>query len=61
MRSLIPFSIKTSCGSINKYMLNDQGGLSKNEFINVYYNDTVGNTQILYELIMSATLPKEWG
>lgn len=61
MKSLIPFSITTSRKTINKYLLNGDGGLEKNELLNVYYNDTVGKTQLLYELITSACLPKEWG
>lgn len=35
--------------------------MEKNEFINIYYNDTVGKRELLYELILSACLPKEWG
>lgn len=41
--------------------MNGEAGLEKNEFINVYYNDTVGKRELLYELILTASLPKEWG
>lgn len=61
MKSLIPFSITTSNKSINNYLLNGESGLEKNEFINVYYNDTVGKRELIYELILTACLPKEWG
>lgn len=61
MKSLIPFSITTSNKSINHYLLNGESGLEKNEFINVYYNDVTGKREVLYEMILSATLPKEWG
>ena len=61
MKSLIPFSITTGNKSINYYLLNGESGLEKNEFINVYYNDTAGKRELLYDLILSATLPKEWG
>jgi hypothetical protein len=61
MKSLIPFSITTSNKSINYYLLNGESGLEKNEFINIYYNDTIGKRELLYELILSACLPKEWG
>ena len=61
MKSLIPFSITTSNKSINRYLLNGESGLEKNEFINVYYNDPAGKRELLYEMILSATLPKEWG
>jgi hypothetical protein len=61
MKSLIPFSITTSNKSINYYLLNGESGLEKNEFINIYYNDTAGKREVIYELILSATLPKEWG
>ena len=61
MKSLIPFSITTGNKSINYYLLNGESGLEKNEFVNIYYNDTAGKREVLYELILSATLPKEWG
>jgi hypothetical protein len=44
MKSLIPFSITTSNKSINYYLLGGESGLEKNEFVNVYYNDTAGKT-----------------
>ena len=61
MKSLIPFSITTSNKSINNYLLNGESGLEKNEFINIYYNDSVGKRELLYELVLTACLPKEWG
>lgn len=61
MKFLIPFSITTSNKSINYYLLNGESGLEKNEFINIYYNDTIGKRELLYDLILSACLPKEWG
>ena len=61
MKSLIPFSITTSNKSLNHYLLSGDSGLEKNEFINVYYNDTAGKRELVYELVLSATLPKEWG
>ena len=61
MKSLIPFSITTRNKQINNYLLNGESGLEKNEFINVYYNDYAGKRELIYELILSATLPKEWG
>jgi hypothetical protein len=61
MKSLIPFSITTSNKSLNHYLLSGDSGLEKNEFINVYYNDTAGKRELIYELVLSATLPKEWG
>ena len=61
MKFLIPFSITTSNESINYYLLNGESGLEKNEFINIYYNDTIGKREVLYDLILSACLPKEWG
>lgn len=61
MKSLIPFSITTQNKSINHYLLNGESGLEKNEFINVYYNDSDGKRELVYELVLSATLPKEWG
>ena len=61
MKSLIPFSITTTNKSINYYLLNGESGLEKNEFINVYYNDTAGKRELLYDMVLSATLPKEWG
>ena len=61
MKSLIPFSITTSNKNINHYLLNGESGLEKNEFINVYYNDNDGKRELVYELLLSALLPKEWG
>ena len=61
MKSLIPFSITTSNKSLNHYLLSGDSGLEKNEFINVYYNDTAGKRELIYEMVLSATLPKEWG
>ena len=61
MKSLSPFSITTSNKSINHYLLNGESGLEKNEFVNVYYNDTDGKREFVYEMILSAALPKEWG
>jgi hypothetical protein len=46
---------------LNHYLLSGDSGLEKNEFINVYYNDTAGKRELIYELVLSATLPKEWG
>lgn len=61
MKSLIPFSVTTTSKSINSYLLNGESGLEKNEFLNVYYNDAAGKRELLYELILSSCLPKEWG
>ena len=61
MKSLIPFSVTTQNQSLNHYLLNGEAGLEKNELINVYYNDQVGKREVIYELIMSSILPKEWG
>ena len=61
MKSLIPFSITTSNKSINRQLLNGDAGLEKNEFLNVYYNDSIGKRELVQELLMSCCLPKEWG
>eukprot|EP00352_Strombidinopsis_acuminata_P000354 CAMPEP_0176340108 /NCGR_PEP_ID=MMETSP0126-20121128/1307_1 /TAXON_ID=141414 ORGANISM="Strombidinopsis acuminatum, Strain SPMC142" /NCGR_SAMPLE_ID=MMETSP0126 /ASSEMBLY_ACC=CAM_ASM_000229 /LENGTH=107 /DNA_ID=CAMNT_0017684113 /DNA_START=11 /DNA_END=334 /DNA_ORIENTATION=+ len=62
MKSLIPFKIATANKSINQYLLNgEDGGLEKNEFLNIYFNDSIGKRELLYELILNASLPKEWG
>jgi len=39
----------------------EDGGLEKNEFLNIYFNDSIGKRELLYELMLNATLPKEWG
>lgn len=59
MKSLIPFSLTASNNSINNHILNTNG-LEKGQFLNVYYNDSVGKRELCYELILSAILPKEW-
>ena len=61
MKSLIPFNITTSNKSINKYLINGESGLEKGEILNIYFNDTIGKRELVYELLMSALLPKEWG
>ena len=60
MKSIIPFNITTSNSAINKYMLNETG-LEKGSILNIYYNDTVGKRELLYELLLSTLSPKEWG
>ena len=59
MRSLIPFSLTSENSSINDYLLGDNG-IEKGQFLNVYFNDTVGKRELIQELILSAILPKEW-
>jgi hypothetical protein len=61
MKSLIPFSITTSNKAINHYLLNGESGLEKNEFVNIYFNDNDGKRELVYDLILSSILPKEWG
>lgn len=61
MKSLIPFAITTTNKSINNYLLNGDSGLEKNEFLNIYYNDSIGKRELVQELILSTCLPKEWG
>ena len=59
MRSLIPFNLVTANKSINDYLLGGFG-LEKGQFLNLYFNDTVGKRELIQELILSAILPKEW-
>jgi hypothetical protein len=61
MKSIIPFNIVTSNNAINKFLLNGGNGLEKGDILNIYYNDTVGKREIIYELLLSTLLPKEWG
>ena len=41
-------------------MLNETG-LEKGSILNIYYNDTVGKRELIYELLLSTLSPKEWG
>ena len=59
MKSLIPFNLLSSNKSINKYVLGESG-LEKGQFLNIYFNDTIGKREVTYDLILSAILPKEW-
>ncbi len=59
MKSLIPFNLVTTNKSLNKHLLDDHG-LEKGQFLNIYYNDSVGKRELTYELILSAILPKDW-
>jgi len=61
MKSLIPFAITSTNKSLNKYLLNGDFGLEKDQFLNVYFNDSVGKRELVNELLLSAILPKEWG
>lgn len=61
MKSIIPYNILTSNNAINKYLLNDCCGLEKGDILNIYYNDTVGKREIIFELLLSTLAPKEWG
>jgi hypothetical protein len=61
MKSLIPFSITSTNKSLNKYLLNGDYGLEKDQFLNIYFNDSVGKRELVNELVLSAILPKEWG
>ena len=61
MKSLIPFSITSGNKSINHYLLNGESGLEKSEFVNIYFNDSDGKRELVYEMVLSAILPKEWG
>ena len=61
MRSIIPFNIVTSNNAINKYLLHDGNGLEKGDILNLYYNDTIGKREMVYELLLSTLSPKEWG
>ena len=58
MKSLIPFSLRSSNEKINEHVL--KGGLEKNEWLKIYFNDVVGKRELCYELILNAILPKEW-
>lgn len=60
MKSLIPFNLCSANSAINDHVLNSGHGLEKGQFLNIYYNDTVGKRELTYELILSAILPKEW-
>ena len=59
MRSLIPFSLTSVNTSVNDYLLGGYG-MEKGQFLNIYFNDTVGKRELIQELILSAILPKEW-
>jgi hypothetical protein len=61
MKSLIPFAITSTNKSLNKYLLNGEFGLEKDQFLNVYFNDSIGKRELVNELLLSAILPKEWG
>lgn len=61
MKSIIPFNILTGNNSINKYLLNNAVGLEKGNILNIYYNDTTGKREMVYELLLSTLAPKEWG
>ena len=59
MKSLIPFNIQTTNSEINKHILGENG-LEKNQHLNVYYNDEKGKRELVFEIMLSAILPKEW-
>lgn len=61
MKSIIPFNIVTGNTSINKFLLKNGNGLEKGDILNVYYNDTIGKRELIYELLLSTLAPKEWG
>ena len=35
-------------------------GLEKNQYLNIYFNDSVGKRELVQGLILSAILPREW-
>jgi len=59
MRFLIPFQLTSQNKSINKHLLREDG-LEKNSFLNVHFNDTVGKNELVFDLLLSTILPKEW-
>ena len=58
MKSLIPFNIVSTNPAINEHVL--KGGLEKNQWLNIHFNDVVGKRELCMELILNAILPKEW-
>ena len=61
MKSIIPFNILTSNNAVNKFLLNNGNGLEKGDFLNIYFNDCIGKRELIYEMLISALAPKEWG
>jgi hypothetical protein len=59
MRFLIPFNLTSQNKSLNKYLLSENG-LEKSQFLNVYFNDSVGKNELAADLILSTILPREW-
>lgn len=59
MKSLIPFSLMVDNKQVNKHLLQDVG-LCKSQILSIYYNDSIGKRELVYDLILSAVLPKEW-
>jgi len=59
MRFLVPFQLTSQNKSINKHLLREDG-LEKNSFLNVHFNDTVGKNELIFDLLLSTILPKEW-
>ena len=59
MKSLIPFSLATSNKSVNNFLLGGFG-LEKEQYLNLYFNDTVGKRELVQELLLGAILPREW-
>ena len=59
MKSLIPFNLTANNNSVNNYLLNKEG-LEKNQYLNIYFNDSVGKRELVQGLILSAILPREW-
>ena len=59
MKSLIPFNLQSNNNSVNQFLLNKEG-LEKSQFLNIYFNDSVGKRELVQDLILSAILPREW-
>ena len=38
----------------------ENNGLEKNDILNIYFNDTIGKREFIYEFLISTLLPKEW-
>jgi hypothetical protein len=60
MKSLIPFSLQTPNKNVNTFLL-PEGGLAKNQTLNIYFNDSIGKRELVYDLMLASILPKEWG
>ena len=61
MKSLIPFSLQSGVKAINEHVFGSGlQGLEKGKMLNVYYNDSIGKRELLYDLMLAALLPREW-